>query len=70
MVQRAAYLLVRQEEGMISMEGVWQLHSLPILISQGSSGYLKTGGITPQVQGRFNIAVDTVQHNPLQHSVS
>lgn len=52
------------------MEAVWQLQSLPILISQGSSGYLKAGGITPQMQGLLRTALGTVHHNPLQQSVS
>ncbi len=65
-VQRAIYLLVREEESMISMEAVWQLHSLSILISQGSSGYLKARGITPQVQGLVRTALGTVHHHPLQ----
>jgi len=69
-MQRATYLLVREEENVISMEAVWQLHSLPILVSQRSSGYLKARGITPQVQGLFRTALGTVHHHPLQQSVS
>ncbi len=54
---------------MISMEGVWQLHSLPILVSQGGSGNLKARGITPQVQGLVRTALGTIHHNALQQTV-
>ncbi len=36
------YLLVRVEKGMITVEGVWQLQKLPILVSQLSRGTFKT----------------------------
>ena len=55
---------------MISMEAVWQLQSLSILVSQGSSGYLKAEGIAPQMQGLFGTGLGTVHHNALQQSVS
>ncbi len=54
---------------MISMEAVWQLHSLPILVSQRSSGNLKARGITPQVQGLIRTALGTIHHNALQQNM-
>ncbi len=54
---------------MISLEGVWQLHSLPILVSQRRSGNLKARGITPQVQGLIRTALGAIHHNALQQTM-